>query len=52
MTPKLITPEEGVKHTSLFLITLTRNQKAGEIFKLTALCNIVIKVKAYRFQNS
>jgi hypothetical protein len=48
------TPEGGgVTHTSLtlFLVTLARNQKAPEIFKLTILCNIVIKVEAYRSQN-
>jgi hypothetical protein len=36
MAAKLLTPEGGVKHTfiPLFLIMLTRNQKAVELFKL------------------
>jgi hypothetical protein len=47
------TTEGGVSNTSLllFLVTLAKNQKVPEIFKLTTLCNIVIKVEAYRTQN-
>jgi hypothetical protein len=39
MTAKPTTPEGEVTHTSLplFLVTVTRNQKAPEIFKLTIL---------------
>jgi hypothetical protein len=53
MTAKYSTMKGGVSHTSLsiFLVTLTRNQKPPEIFKLTTLCNIVIKVEAYISQN-
>jgi hypothetical protein len=40
-------------HTSLLLspVTLARNQKDPEIFKLTTLCNIVIKADACKSQN-
>jgi hypothetical protein len=39
MTAKGLAPKGGVTHTSLplFLVTIGRNQKASEIFKLTAL---------------
>jgi hypothetical protein len=36
----------------LFLITLFRNTKSQEIFKLNTLCHVSIKVEAYRAQNS
>jgi hypothetical protein len=36
----------------LFLITLIRNTKSPEIFRLNNLCHIAIKVEAYRAQNS
>jgi hypothetical protein len=50
MTAKRPTSEGGVTHTSLpfFLVTQTRNQKAPYIFKLTTLCNTVIKAEDYR----
>jgi hypothetical protein len=51
---KRLTPEgSGVTHASLtlFLVTPAKNQKAPEIFKLTTICNIVIKTEAYRSQN-
>jgi hypothetical protein len=53
MTAKHPTPEGWVTHTSLplFLVTVARNQKAPEIFKLTTFRNIVKKVEAYRSQN-
>jgi hypothetical protein len=53
MTAKCPPPEGWVTHTSLllFLLTLARNQNAPEIFKLRTLCNIVMKVEAYKFQN-
>jgi hypothetical protein len=35
----------------LFLITLPRAEKSLEIFKLTGLCHIAVKVEAYRNQN-
>jgi hypothetical protein len=53
MTAKCPNPERGLTHTTLplFLVTLARKQKAPEIFKLTVLNKIVIKIKAYRSQN-
>jgi hypothetical protein len=36
----------------LFLITLLRNTKSQEIFRLNTLCHVAIKVEAYRAQNS
>jgi hypothetical protein len=35
----------------LFLVTLPRTEKSQQIFKLNKICNIVIKVEAYRAQN-
>jgi hypothetical protein len=35
----------------LILITLPRTAKSQEIFRLTALCHIAIRVEAYRAQN-
>jgi hypothetical protein len=35
----------------LFLITLARNDKSPDIFKLSTLCHIVIKAEAYKVQN-
>ncbi|PNF27753.1 hypothetical protein B7P43_G12787, partial [Cryptotermes secundus] len=32
----------------LFLVTLARNHKSQEIFKITNLCNIIVKVQAYK----
>jgi hypothetical protein len=36
----------------LFLVTLPRTQKSQEIFKLSTLCHICIKVEAYKSQSS
>jgi hypothetical protein len=36
----------------LFLVTLPRTPKSQEIFKLSSLCHIAIKVEAYRSQNA
>jgi hypothetical protein len=36
----------------LFLVTLPRTQKSHEIFKLSSLCHICIKVEAYKSQSS
>jgi hypothetical protein len=46
-------PEGGSKSKKLplFLITLPRNEKSQNIFKLTGLCHISIKVETYRNQN-
>jgi hypothetical protein len=44
-TAKRPTPEGGITHTSLFLVTLARYLKAPEIFNLKTLRNIVIKSK-------
>jgi hypothetical protein len=47
-------PSEGAlrKNLPLFLITIPRTEKSQEIFRLTALCHIAIRVEAYRAQNS
>jgi hypothetical protein len=49
-------PESGTNPTNhslpLFLITLPRNEKSQQIFKLTGLCHISIKVEAYRSTNN
>jgi hypothetical protein len=47
------TKEEGSqpKILPLFLITLPRTKKSLEIFKLTGLCHIAVKVEAYRNRN-
>jgi hypothetical protein len=36
----------------LFLVTLPRTKKSQEIFKLSSLCHICLKVEAYRSQSS
>jgi hypothetical protein len=45
-------PEAGQKSANvplhLFLITLNRNEKSQEIFKLTGLCHISVRVEAYK----
>jgi hypothetical protein len=48
MTAKRPSPEGGVTLVSLplFLITLVRNQKSPDIFKISSLCNIIAKVVA------
>jgi hypothetical protein len=50
MTAKCPSPEGGVTLVSLplFLITLVRNQKSLDIFKISNLCNIIVKVEAYK----
>jgi hypothetical protein len=52
MTSKRPTKEGGtqVANLPLFLVTLPRTEKSHTIFKLTNLCNIIIKVEAYRAQ--
>jgi hypothetical protein len=35
----------------LFLVTLPRTEKSQQIFKLNKICNIIIKVEAYRAQS-
>jgi hypothetical protein len=48
--------ESGTNPTNhslpLFLITLPRNEKSQQIFKLTGLCHISTKVEAYRSTNN
>jgi hypothetical protein len=39
-----------VENLPLFLVTLTRNAKSQEIFKLNSLNHIIIKVESYRAQ--
>jgi hypothetical protein len=43
-------PKGGVTHLSLplLLITLVRNQKSLDVFKISSLCNIIVKVEAYQ----
>jgi hypothetical protein len=50
MTAKRSSPEGEVNLVSLplFLITLVRNQKSLDIFKISSLCNIIVKVEAYK----
>jgi hypothetical protein len=50
MTAKHPSPEGAVSLISipLFLITLGRNQKSLDIFKISNLCNINVKVEAYK----
>jgi hypothetical protein len=46
------TSEGSVLHNlPLFLTTLPRAEKSQEIFRLTALCHIAIRVEAYRVQS-
>jgi hypothetical protein len=54
MTSSRRSPSEGTlpRNLPLFLITLPRTDKSQEIFRLTALCHITIRVEAYRAQNS
>ncbi|PNF22596.1 hypothetical protein B7P43_G12673 [Cryptotermes secundus] len=46
-------PPEGTDniYLPLFLITLHRTEKSQEVFRLTNLCHIAIKVEAYRAQS-
>jgi hypothetical protein len=50
MTVSRSLPQGGSQavHIPLFLVTLTRNKKSHEIFKLTSLSQIMINVEAYR----
>jgi hypothetical protein len=50
MTAKRPSPEGEVTHVSLplFLITLARNQNSLYIFKISSLCNIIVKVESYK----
>jgi hypothetical protein len=50
MTAKRPSPEGGFTLVSLllFLIILVRNQKSLDIFKISSLCNIIVKVEAYK----
>jgi hypothetical protein len=44
--------EDGLQtcNIRLFLVTLARNEKASEIFKLTNLGHVVVRAEAYRAQ--
>jgi hypothetical protein len=52
MTTSRPQPQGGLQtiNIPLFLVTITRNEKAMEIFKLTNLNHVIIKVEAYRNQ--
>jgi hypothetical protein len=54
MTASRPSPEGGSRTSNLplFLITLTRNPKSQEIFQLTSICHIMVRVEAYRAQNA
>jgi hypothetical protein len=47
-------PPEGTTHTSmpLFLVTLRRKTKSQDLFKLSSLCHISVKVESYKSQNA
>jgi hypothetical protein len=49
-TRQLPAEEKTRVSTPLFLITLPRTSKSREIFKLTSLCHIAIKIEAYKAQ--
>jgi hypothetical protein len=53
MTTTRRTPSEGSPTTNLplFLITLPKTPKSQELFQLTNLCHIAIRVEAYKTQN-
>jgi hypothetical protein len=47
------TPEESkIINLPLFLVTLPRTAKSQEIFRLSSLCHIAIRVEAYRALNA
>jgi hypothetical protein len=50
MTAKRPSPEGGVTpvYLPLLLITLVRNQNSLDIFKISGLCNIIVKVEVYK----
>jgi hypothetical protein len=53
MTSSRPSAEAGTHPTNqpLFLITLDRSEKSKDIFKLTNICHIAVKVEAYRAQS-
>jgi acyl-CoA synthetase (NDP forming) len=53
ITAKRPSPENGVTLVPLplFLFTLVRNQKSLDIFKASSLCNIIVKVEAYKYKS-
>jgi hypothetical protein len=53
ITAKRPSPEEEVTlvFLPLFLITLVRNQKSLDIFKVSSFCNIIVEVEAYKFKS-
>jgi hypothetical protein len=53
MTTTRQTPSEGSPTTKLplFLITLPKTPKSQELFQLTNLCHIAIRVETYKAQN-
>jgi hypothetical protein len=53
MTSRKNIRDGGTQATNLplFLVTLPRTENSKNIFKLNNLCNIIIKVEAYRTQN-
>jgi hypothetical protein len=44
--------ESKIINLPLFLVTLRRTERSQEIFRLSSLCHIAIRVEAYRAQNS
>jgi hypothetical protein len=52
MTASKLQPQGGIQliNIPLFLVTLARNEQSTEIFKLTSISHVVIKVEAYRAQ--
>jgi hypothetical protein len=52
MTGKRPSPE-GVTLVSfpLFLNTLVRNQESQNMFKISSLCNLIVKIEAYNFKS-
>jgi hypothetical protein len=53
MTANRQSPEGGnhAVNLPLFPVTLTRSPKSQEIFKLSSLCHIMVRVEAYRAEN-
>jgi hypothetical protein len=52
MTSKKTDPQgRSEVNLPLFLVTLPRTEKSQQIFKLNKICNIIIKVEAYRAQS-
>jgi hypothetical protein len=44
------TRPQAFANLPLFLVTLRRNRKSQEVFKLASLSHVIIKVEAYRAQ--